>query len=162
MKKIVWSDQFSVGVMKMDLQHQHLIRIFNTLVDNALADPLSEKVSEALAALVEYASEHFKSEEQLLRDHAHPDLEEQITEHKAFRRQAAEFCLLASQEDEKVIHDLINYLHDWWIIHILEKDKKYATLLEEKEPARNFVFVSHTDSRKGRSTYGEKDNPGVY
>lgn len=133
MKKIVWSEQFSVGVKEMDFQHQKIIRIFNTLVDNAQADPQSEKVSELLAAMVEYASEHFKCEEQLLRDYAHPDLEDQIIEHREFRRQAAKFCLLASKEDGKVIHALLNYLQHWWTAHILEKDKKYAALLGEKQ-----------------------------
>ncbi len=132
MKKIVWNDQFSVGVKKMDDQHQKIIMIFNTLVDNAQATAGSEKVSEVLTEMVEYASEHFKCEEQLLRDHAHPDLEQQLTEHMKFRRQAGEFCLQASKGDEEVTQDLLNYLYDWWTNHILHEDKKYAALLGEK------------------------------
>ena len=132
MEKIVWNDEFSVGVETMDVQHQRILKIYNKLIDNAQADPSSETVSEVLTEMVEYASEHFKCEEQLLRDHAHPDLEQQQTDHRAFRRQAGEFCLLASKEDEKVTHDLLNYLHDWWTNHILHEDKKYAALLEEQ------------------------------
>jgi hemerythrin-like metal-binding protein len=132
MKKIIWNDQFSVGVEEMDVQHQKIIRMFNTLVDNAQASAGSEKISEVLTEMVEYASEHFKCEEQLLREHAHPDLERQKTDHREFRRQAGEFCLLASKKDEKMTHDLLNYLHDWWTNHILHEDKKYAALLEEK------------------------------
>lgn len=132
MKKIVWNDQFSVGVKKMDAQHQKIIRIFNTLVDNAQATAGSEKVSEGLTDMVEYASEHFKCEEQLLRDHAHPDLEQQHTEHMEFRRQAGEFCLKASKGDEEVTQDLLTYLYGWWTNHILHEDKKYMALLEEK------------------------------
>jgi len=33
MKKIIWDDNFSVGVKKMDVQHQKIIKIFNTLVE---------------------------------------------------------------------------------------------------------------------------------
>jgi hemerythrin len=132
MKKITWSDQFSVGVKEMDDQHRKIIRIFNTLVDNAKANARSEKVSEVLSEMVEYASEHFKSEEQMLSDNAHPDLQQQKAEHREFRQQAGEFCLLASQGDVKVTHDLCNYLHDWWTNHILIEDKKYAASLGEK------------------------------
>ena len=132
MKKILWNDQFSVGVKKMDEQHRKLIRIYNKLVDNAQATAGSEKVSEVLAELVEYAAEHFKCEEQLLRDHAHPDLKRQHTEHLEFRRQAGEFCLQASKGDDKVTNDLTNYLYGWWTNHILHEDKKYMALLEEK------------------------------
>ena len=111
MKKIVWNNQFSVGVKKMDAQHQKIIRVFNTLVDNAQATAGSEKVSEVLSEMVEYASEHFKCEEQLLREHVHPDLEQQRAQHMEFRRQAGEFCLQASKGDEEVTHDLVNYLY---------------------------------------------------
>ena len=31
----------------------------------------------------------------------------------------------------------------------------------DREPVRNFVFVSHTDSRKGRSKYGEEERNGI-
>lgn len=144
MKKIIWSDQFSVGVREMDVQHQRVIKIFNRLVDNARDNARSENVSEALAELVEYASEHFKREEQLLRDHGHPDLAHQEREHRAFRRQVGELCLIASTEDESVVHDLLAFLHDWWTNHILVEDKKYATLLlERRESYRGNRFASH-------------------
>jgi hemerythrin-like metal-binding protein len=108
MKKILWDDNFSVGVKKMDVQHQKIIKIFNTLVDNAKANSGSAKVSEILAELVDYASEHFKCEEQLLRDHSHPDLAQQRTEHREFRRQAGDFCLLASKYNDQMTHDLLD------------------------------------------------------
>ena len=132
MEKIIWNDQFSVGVKKMEVQHQKIIRIFNTLVDNAQANAGSETVSKMLAEMVEYASEHFKCEEQLLRDHAHPDLEQQKAGHSEFRRRAGELCQIALNEEEEVTQDLINFLHDWWTNHILHKDKKYAEFFEEK------------------------------
>jgi hemerythrin-like metal-binding protein len=85
---------------------------------------------------VDYASEHFKCEEKLLRDHTHPDLAQQKIKHREFRRQAGEFCLLASKQNEQVTHDLSDYLHNWWIHHILHEDKKYAALLGDKAKNR--------------------------
>jgi hemerythrin-like metal-binding protein len=132
MEKIVWNDEFSVGVETMDVQHQRILKIYNKLIDNAQADPSSETVSEVLTEMVEYASTHFKSEEQLLEDHEYPELKQQKAEHREFKRQAGEFCLLTLEQDEKVIHDLLNYLHDWWKDHVLYKDKRYAAFFEEK------------------------------
>ena len=132
MEKIVWNDEFSVGVDKMDVQHQGIIKILNKLVDNAQADPRSETVSEVLAEMVEYASTHFKSEEQLLEDHEYPELKQQKAEHREFKRKAGNFCLLTLEQDEKMTHDLLNYLHGWWKEHILYEDKKYAAFFEEK------------------------------
>ena len=132
MEKIVWNDEFSVGVETMDVQHQRILKIYNKLIDNAQADPSSETVSEVLAEMVEYASTHFKSEEQLLEDHEYPELKQQKDEHREFKQQAGEFCLLTLEQNEKMTHDLLNYLHDWWKDHILYKDKRYAAFLEAK------------------------------
>ena len=126
MEKIEWNDTFSVGVKALDMQHKKIIRMFNDLVDNASANAGSEIVSRLLTTLVDYASEHFKYEEQLLRDHGYPDLQQQKDDHMQFRRQAAELCLSASQQNEKVVHDLLNFLHDWWTDHILIEDRKYS------------------------------------
>lgn len=130
MKKIVWDAEFSVGVKKMDAQHQRIIRIFNKLVDNAQADSSSEAVSGLLTEMVEYASEHFKSEEKLLEEYEHPDLVRQKASHLEFRRKVGEFCVSASK-NEKVTRDLLIYLHDWWKGHILYEDKKYAAFFRE-------------------------------
>lgn len=44
---------------------------------------------------------------------------------------------------------------------IFSRFEKLDVMFTFFEPVRNFVFVSHTDSRKGRSMYGEEENPGV-
>jgi len=36
------------------------------------------------------------------------------------------------KEDKKVTYDLLNYLHDWWVDHILYEDKKYAAFFEKE------------------------------
>jgi len=81
--------------------------------------------------MVDYASEHFKAEERLLREHAHPELQQQQTEHRTFRKKAAEFCLLAEKEDDKMVNDLLNFLHHWWTNHILVEDKKYSSIMKQ-------------------------------
>jgi hemerythrin-like metal-binding protein len=129
MDKIEWNDEFSVGVKALDIQHEKIIRMFNELVDNAYANAGSEIVSRLLTEMVDYASAHFKYEEQLLRGHAYPDLLQHKNGHMQFRRQAAELCLAASQQDEKIVHDLLNFLRDWWTDHILIEDRKYVALL---------------------------------
>ena len=131
-KKIVWNETFSVGVKEMDVQHQRIIRTFNKLVDNAQVGAGSETVSEVLAEMVEYAFKHFKAEEQLLEHHKYPDLEQHKAEHMDFRLQTAKFCRLTLEQDEKVTHELLNYLHDWWLEHILIKDKEYRVFLERQ------------------------------
>ena len=139
MKKIIWNDSFSVGVKTMDIQHKRIISTFNKLVDNVQAHPRSEKVSEVLAEMVDYACEHFESEERLLAEHKYPELSQQKAEHSAFRRQAGEFCILALSEDEQVTHKLLTYLHEWWTAHILYNDKRYTAHINMEKAKRTLT-----------------------
>jgi hemerythrin-like metal-binding protein len=131
MQKIEWNDQFSVGIAEMDFQHQKIANLLNTLVDHALEDARSEKISEALMEMVEYASEHFRCEEELLRTYAYTDLAQQQRAHRQFRRQVGEFCVLVAEGDEQVVCKMLEFLRDWWANHILNEDKKYSAILEK-------------------------------
>jgi hemerythrin-like metal-binding protein len=130
-KKIGWTEEFSVGHSAMDFQHQKIVNLFNTLVDHVLESPRSEKISEVMNDMLEYASEHFRCEAQLLRDCGYRELAEQQASHRQYRRQVGELCVLLSAGDEGVVSQMLEFLHDWWTNHILVEDKKYAAILKK-------------------------------
>jgi hemerythrin len=137
MKKIIWDAEFSVGVKRMDVQHQRIIRMYNKLVEHSHAHVGSEALSQVLQEMVEYASEHFKSEEQLLKDHGYPDLQQQKKEHREFKLHAGNFCLSAQEHGGTVGPELLVYLHDWWTNHILLQDKGYAIYFKDRQSLKS-------------------------
>jgi hemerythrin-like metal-binding protein len=132
MKKIVWKDEFSVGVTELDLQHQKIIKVINQLIDKPRIFFKSQNISPALSELTNYVSEHFLLEEQLLEENGYQDLLEHSKRHTAYSRQITDFCAETLHRKKEVPSELLNFLTHWWTNHILHEDMKYKSFFEEK------------------------------
>jgi hemerythrin len=118
MKKIVWKDEFSVGVERLDQQHRIFFR--------------SKNVSSALVDLTNYVSEHFLLEERLLQENGYPTLLEHSKKHTLYSERVAEFCKESLDGKSEVPDELIAFLADWWTSHILHEDMQYKAFFDEK------------------------------
>ena len=132
MKKIVWEDEFSVGVEELDRQHKQIIEVINSLIDKPRIFFRSQNVSSALVDLTNYVSEHFLLEEQLLQENGYPTLLEHSKKHTLYSARVAEFCKESLAGKSEVPEELMDFLADWWTNHILHEDMKYKAFFEEK------------------------------
>ena len=123
---IVWSDQFSVGVPQMDAQHRRMIDLINTLHSGADAG----SASQAISGMFDYASQHFASEEELLRRVGYSELHTQQREHRAFLSKADEFSK-ANLNTPEMCAQIADFLRSWMLHHILEEDMKYKRCIPE-------------------------------
>ena len=134
MEPITWNDDFKVGVEQLDEQHRQLIQILNRLISKPQATTGSETISELLNDMMNYSKTHFETEENFLRQCNYPHLDEQIAQHRAFRKKNVDFCTATMQKDKTVPKEILHYLHDWWMNHILKSDMKYKPFLNKQKP----------------------------
>ena len=133
MEPIQWSEEFSVGVRELDQQHQQLIKMLNLLISTqGTTNTKSETVSDTLMAMTRYAQAHFKAEESLMEVHGFPGLEEQKSQHRDYRKKTVGFSTATTFGVEQVPEDLLAYLADWWVHHILEDDMAYRSFFKDK------------------------------
>lgn len=133
MDTIQWGEQFSVGNARLDHQHQNLIGIYNQMARHSEADVRSETISDVLTRMMQYAREHFRTEEALLQEHEYPHLDQQQKEHKAFLREVTRMCLETMEGKTHIPNDILTYLRNWWSQHILHCDMKYKEFLLQKQ-----------------------------
>ncbi|MES9900187.1 MAG: bacteriohemerythrin [Sedimenticola sp.] len=132
MKKIFWEDEFSVGVEELDRQHQKIIEVINSLIDKPRILLRFKNVSSALMELTNYVSEHFLLEERLLQENGYPDLLDHSKKHTAYSKQIGHLCKKSLDGKSEVPHELLGFLTDWWINHILHEDMQYKAFFKEK------------------------------
>jgi hemerythrin len=125
MVPIYWTEEFSVGVRKMDEQHKKLIAMINRLIKEPEADTHSETISDLLSDMINYAREHFRDEEALMSEHGYPYLDRQTEQHTGFIKKTVDFCSATEVGVDIVPQAMLGYLKDWLIHHILEQDMKY-------------------------------------
>lgn len=132
MEQITWTDNFSVGVATIDDQHHRLIEMINRLITESQATTQSEVVSDLLTDMTKYAQEHFATEEELMHQYNYPDLEEHISQHRAFKKTTANLCRATMSDFEIVPETMLRYLCDWFKKHILETDMAYKAFFHEQ------------------------------
>ena len=125
MEQITWTEDFSVGVERLDAQHRQLFRMINQLIAKPHTTTRSETVSDLLTDMTKYAQEHFATEEDLMRQHNYPHFEKHIFQHRAFRKKTVDFCSATMLDLVVVPEAILRYLRDWLVEHILKTDMAY-------------------------------------
>lgn len=132
---IIWSAQYSVGIKKIDQEHKKLIDILNRLNTSVQEKKADKSICSIIDELIDYTEYHFETEESLLEKHNYPDLDAHKAEHRKFTRNILEFKQQFSQMKEYAGQQVLDYLKNWLINHILASDKAYEAFLAEKETA---------------------------
>ncbi len=125
MEKIIWEDSFSVGNEEMDQQHKKLIEMINELIERHDVENDSEVVSDVLTKMTDYIKYHFTSEEAYMKKIDFPEIVSHELEHLDFIEKTTNFCLGTLTFDKSVYTELLAFLKEWLLNHILKSDMKY-------------------------------------
>ena len=132
MRVVSWNDEMSVGVEIIDSQHKKLLEVINDLHE-ALGLGRGGDVTDALfQELSEYITEHFGNEEQLMREHLYPELENHRRAHEGFTARVVKLKDEAKAQPGKVSQEALSFLWEWLIQHDVLIDKKLGSFLNER------------------------------
>lgn len=124
---LVWKEEYAIGVELIDKQHKHLFAIGNgiyELLENYILDDKYDKIIKILTDLREYTKYHFQSEEEYMLQIKYPGYFSQKVEHDDFIDKLEEIELQNLDENqEKHIRELLLFVFNWILEHILQKDK---------------------------------------
>ena len=129
MDAIEWNDSYSVGVAELDEQHKKLLRIINTMFESDDLSVNSQTITDLLTEMVEYASAHFDVEEKFMTECEYPDLANHIRTHEIFRKKVDKLRSARMAENKDMPSDMIRFLYEWLVNHIIFCDKKYVPYL---------------------------------
>lgn len=122
-----WKEEYSIGVQLIDEQHKRLFEIGNRiyqLLENYILEDKYDKIVVILEELKQYTKYHFQSEEQYMLQIKYPKYFSQKVEHDDFIAKIEEADLEDIDTDqEKYIRDLLLFVFNWILEHILQKDK---------------------------------------
>jgi len=119
-------EEFRTGIDSIDKEHEKLFEIANRAYETLMDDLIPDKydyIVEILGELKEYAATHFQHEEAYMESIQYKRLFTQKIEHAAFIEKVAEYELDKVDENQKeAIFELLDFLNDWLVSHILEND----------------------------------------
>jgi len=130
MALLIWEENYSVGINKFDVQHKKMFNLINRFFDLMKEHAEISNLEEILNELIEYGKNHLKEEEETFDKFDYPDKIKHKNSHDMYRKRVNKFL----EEKDKVFlsFDVIDFLEDWWLGHIVSADKKYTKFLNEK------------------------------
>lgn len=128
--KIAWNADFSVGIDKLDLQHQTLFDIINGIPEEVN----EQRARTTIVRLFKYTHEHFAAEEEEMRRMGYPRLEEHAKIHADLVARLAEVSTMPLSTDQ-ANQEFKSFAIDWIVDHIQTIDMDYARFHKTSAPA---------------------------
>lgn len=129
---INWDNSYSVGVAIIDNQHKRLVNIVNELNDAMGAGKGKEVLGKVLHELVQYVNTHFKTEEEYMVKYSYDEYEQHRYEHEKLTDEVKRFYEDFCANKAVLSIQIMNFLRNWLMDHILVKDKRFGKFLNEK------------------------------
>lgn len=132
MALIKWENRYSVKIAKFDEQHQQLVGMINQLYEAMKVGKGQLELGKILEDLVDYTRKHFASEEALMLKHGYPNYTQHKTSHDRLTQQVIEFKNQYHEGKIGLSIQMMNFLKEWLVNHILDEDKDYSNFFQAK------------------------------
>jgi len=131
MLSLKWEERFSVNVKELDRQHTSLIEMLNQCNTLMNTEHSNRDVLTIVHKLILYARNHFTLEEQFMKEAGYNKLEEHKKEHEHFKSIVTCFEDQYKKGQPLLISNIMEFLMDWFVEHLLISDKKYIETLNK-------------------------------
>jgi len=127
-----WSDEWSVNIREIDEQHIRLIDLINELQKAMRSGKGKETVATVLDELKGYTVFHFSNEETMFEKYRYSEEAGHVDEHKMFVDKVIAFEEQILSGKSSVTMEVLDFLKDWLVRHIVGVDQKYSAFFNNK------------------------------
>lgn len=132
MPLIQWNDELSIGINSIDEQHKKIVNMINVLNDALQSGKADKVLAKIFVELAVYTSTHFGYEEELFTRYGYSESQAHKNEHHALLQQVNDLQQKMQEGDFMISVEVMLFLKEWLINHILKTDKAYAVFLKDK------------------------------
>ncbi len=131
-KKILirWNSTYELGHKEIDTQHQKLVDIINDFYNAFATAQAHNKIGDIIGELVNYTIFHFTAEEEIFKNSTYPQTDEHVKMHKSFVDKLKVYHQEVKDGNMTTTYDLMTFLRDWLIQHIMGTDKTYLAYIK--------------------------------
>ena len=126
MELFSWKNDYSVKVGSIDSDHQKLFDIINSLFTAMSKGEGRQVISGLVKELQSYTIYHFNREETFFRVTSYPNAANHLEQHKIFVSKVKEYKEKVDKGNNNFSPEMLAYLKDWLLNHILVTDKAYS------------------------------------
>ncbi len=132
-KFVQWTTKLDLNVPMVDRQHRLLVDYINELYTAMANNRTSKDLQAILRKLRDYTATHFADEEKLFTATAYLGAAEHIKIHRKFVGKLDEAEEMLKSGTATVSMDLLTFLKDWLVQHIMGTDPTYLPYLKKQD-----------------------------
>lgn len=125
-EKIIWRDEYGVGVKVFDVHHKKLFGYIDELHEIIHENMTDVKFEIILEKFIDYADFHLRAEEEMFDKYNFPGKDEHVSAHESYRKKVLSFKGKREGDNKNLAIDFLDFLEDWWVGHVVGMDKKYT------------------------------------
>ncbi|MEH6471692.1 MAG: bacteriohemerythrin [Halopseudomonas sp.] len=133
MDRFQWKPAFCVGDDQVDGQHKKIFELLAGLHQAIHGDDADSAVKHTLKELLEYTKVHFSDEEELMRSIDYPEYDAHKALHDALMDKVWALYMRCNEGSSDLAFELLVFLNDWLVNHILEKDKAITAYVRQNK-----------------------------
>jgi len=127
---IEWDDTLKTSIEIIDHQHKRLVDLINSLYRSFKDGNANKSLKLYFKELIEYADYHFSFEEKTFLTIKYEYTHYHVSEHKLFVKKIYEYQKEFQAGKLEVSYNIMNFLRDWLINHIMVSDMKYVDVFK--------------------------------
>ncbi len=124
MPRINWSEMYAINNQVINSQHKKLFSILNRLQHDVTGKDDERSYIIAVERLWSYANYHFLEEERLMAEVGFTEIYRHTQEHRLFTQKLTHLKELLELDQTERSKELIEFLSNWILQHIMIEDKK--------------------------------------
>ncbi|MCX7149647.1 MAG: bacteriohemerythrin [Rhodocyclales bacterium] len=129
---MTWSDELSIQVAHMDLQHKRMIEIADVIAEHLYPGADRCALTNAFDALVDYTRYHCAAEEKLMALYRYPEAAEHCRGHANLVSQVTEYATRVLAGDVFDRAAFLAFFQSWLVRHIRDQDRDYGAFLNAR------------------------------
>lgn len=119
-----WLDLYSIGIEKIDRQHENLTDLLNCLNESWRTRKGHDVLLFRLDQFLDAVGAHFRDEEHLMEEQQYPDFDLHKAEHDFLLEQVLQFRTRFAASEEALTESMLDFFRDWLRDHILISDRR--------------------------------------
>jgi hemerythrin len=123
---IEWNEKLSTGISIIDEEHKKFINIINSTVVATQDEKNPEKIENVLHEMIDFAWDHFKTEEFYMKEFNYSEYQGHKEEHLDFIHRTISYFDRAAKGNYNMANEILEYLKQWLANHVQITDQKYS------------------------------------
>ena len=134
-QRIIWSEDFLIGIEELDYEHQRLIEDINKLQGEMLKHVDTDRIEDTLGSIHARMQAHFALEERVMKSQKYAYYGEHKAEHEQLLDEYTEFMTKFEKDSDLGDREaIVGMLRQWIVDHILISDKKRSLMVIGGKP----------------------------